>query len=183
MQANFLELKNLIMMVGMSTKFDALQKEVELLNLKISNSIPQHNAPQQYPLPRQHQILQQYPAPQQYHPTFRMSYPLFPIQTGFSPRIMVLNIQCFNPSAHSSGHWKVHELIGYLENQRLKGHLYPFILIALTETWRNSYHHDAQLTMPGYSLCRSDRSNRKGGGVLLYTDSDTLDSIVYTDTC
>ena len=82
MQANFLELKNL--MVGMSTKFDALQKEVELL--KISNSVPQPTAPQQCPAPRQHQILQQYPAPQQYHPTFRMSYPPLPIHTGFSPQ-------------------------------------------------------------------------------------------------
>ena len=87
---------------------------------------------------------------------------------------MVLNIQCLNPSTHSSGRWKVHELMGYLENQRLKGHLYPFI--ALTETWLKSYHHDAQLTIQGYSLCRSDRSNRKGGGVLLYT----LDSIPVT---
>ena len=81
-QTNFLELKNL--MVGMSTKFDALQKEVELL--KISNSVPQPTAPQQCPAPRQHQILQRYPAPQQYYPTFRMSYPPLPIHTGFSPQ-------------------------------------------------------------------------------------------------
>ena len=87
---------------------------------------------------------------------------------------MELNIRCFNPSAHGSGRWKIHELMGYLENQRLKGHLYPFI--AFTETWLKSYHHDAQLTIPGYSLCRNDRSNRKGGGVLLYT----LDSIPVT---
>ena len=35
---------------------------------------------------------------------------------GIFSSIMVLNIQCLNPSAHSSGRWKVHELMGYLEN-------------------------------------------------------------------
>ena len=136
-------------MVGMSTKFNALQKEVELL--KISNSVPQPTAPQQCPAPQQHQILQQYPAPSAVSPNVPNVLSTTPNSHGIFSSIMVLNIQCLNPSAHSSGRWKVHELMGYLENQRLKGHLYPFI--ALTETWLKSYHHDAQLTIPGYSLC------------------------------
>ena len=64
--------------------------------------------------------------------------------------------------------------MGHLEEERLKGHLYPFV--AITETWLKSYHRDAQLQIPGYSVSRSDRGNRIGGGVLLYS----LDSIPTT---
>ena len=68
------------LMVGMSTKFDALHKEVEML--KISNSIPQPTAPQAAPDSSAIycSLAVQYP------PTFRMSYPLLPIHTGFSPQ-------------------------------------------------------------------------------------------------
>ena len=64
--------------------------------------------------------------------------------------------------------------MGHMEEERLKGHLYPFV--AITETWLKSYHRDAQLQIPGYSITRSDRGNRTGGGVLLYS----LDSIPTT---
>ena len=66
--------------------------------------------------------------------------------------------------------------MGYLEEERLKGHLYPFV--AITETWLKSYHREAQLQIPGYSVSRSDRGKRTGGGVLLYS----LDSIPTTST-
>ena len=66
--------------------------------------------------------------------------------------------------------------MGHLEDERLKGHLYPFV--AITETWLKSYHRDAQLQIPGYSVSRADRGNRIGGGVLLYS----LDSIPATST-
>ena len=64
--------------------------------------------------------------------------------------------------------------MGHMEEERLKGHLHPFV--AITETWLKSYHRDAQLQIPGYSITRSDRGNRTGGGVLLYS----LDSIPTT---
>ena len=66
--------------------------------------------------------------------------------------------------------------MGHLEEERLKGHLCPFV--AITGTLLKSYHRDAQLQIPGYSLFRSDRGNRTGGGVLLYS----LDSIPTTST-
>ena len=66
--------------------------------------------------------------------------------------------------------------MGHLEEERLNGHLYPFV--AITETWLKSYHRDAQLQIPGYSVSRSDRGKRTGGGVLLYS----LDSIPTTST-
>ena len=60
--------------------------------------------------------------------------------------------------------------MSYIENERTKKHALPFI--CLTETWLKSYIADAQVNIPGYIVSRSDRNNRIGGGVLLYTHED-----------
>ena len=81
--------------------------------------------------------------------------------------IWLLNIQSFNPSAHSTSRSKATYLEDELRKEQAKNHTVP--LIALTETWLKSYIEDAQLQIPGYSLFSSDREARVGGGVLLYT--------------
>lgn len=43
-------------------------------------------------------------------------------------------------------------------------------IVTITESWSNLNHPDALLSIPGYSLFRSDR-NTRGGGVLLYVSS------------
>ena len=72
-----------------------------------------------------------------------------------------------NPGASSLSKWKVPELISYIEEERKKKHLLPFI--ALSETWLKGYISDAQIQIPGYDITRSDRGKRIGGGVLLYS--------------
>ena len=71
-----------------------------------------------------------------------------------------------------------HPEICHIDEQRELGHLFPFI--AITESWLKSYHSDAQLQVPGYSLTRSDRSKRTGGGVMLYSLSSLSVSISET---
>ena len=72
-----------------------------------------------------------------------------------------------NPSASSKSRWKVPEISALIQEEKSKNHSLPFI--ALTETWLKSYMSDAQLQIPGYSVSRSDRDARVGGGVLLYS--------------
>jgi hypothetical protein len=72
-----------------------------------------------------------------------------------------------NPSASSSVRWKIDELQSLIQEERVKNHSLPFL--AVTETWLKSYISDAQLHIPGYVVSRSDRGNRTGGGVLLYS--------------
>ena len=45
----------------------------------------------------------------------------------------------------------------------------PVKFIALTETWLWPYHSDAQVPIDGFNISRSDRKERRGGGVLLYS--------------
>ena len=59
------------------------------------------------------------------------------------------------------------EISALIEDEKSKNHSLAFI--ALTETWLKSYISDAQLHIPGYSVARSDRDARVGGGVLLYS--------------
>ena len=59
------------------------------------------------------------------------------------------------------------EISAYIQEEKRKNHSLPFI--ALTETWLKSYMSDAQLHIPGYTVSRSDRGSRVGGGVLLYS--------------
>ena len=45
-------------------------------------------------------------------------------------------------------------------------------VICLTETWLNSSVDSALVSLPNYSLCRSDRPNRRGGGTAIYIHHD-----------
>ena len=78
-------------------------------------------------------------------------------------------MQGMNPGANSESKWKIPYLTNYIAREESK--IFP--IIALTETWLKSYIQDAQLYIPGFEIIRSDRSSRKGGGVLLYL-SDQL---------
>mgnify|MGYP000268275354 CR=1 FL=1 len=41
-------------------------------------------------------------------------------------------------------------------------------IVAVTETWAAEYIVDRELALDGYNMIRKDRTNRKGGGVILY---------------
>ena len=60
------------------------------------------------------------------------------------------------------------------------------IMLAVTESWLNDQHVDAEVSMPNFSILRSDRKSREGGGVALYLREDiTGDILVQFDngTC
>ena len=86
---------------------------------------------------------------------------------SFLSSLLPLNARSLNPSANSASRWKLHDLIGHIEEKRQSGQLVPFI--AIIESWLKSYFSDAQLQIPGYSISRCDRSKKNGGGVLLYS--------------
>ena len=50
-------------------------------------------------------------------------------------------------------------------------------LICITETWLDSSVESSLVHMPGYSLCRNDRKDRRGGGTAVYIRSE----IVFAD--
>ena len=58
-------------------------------------------------------------------------------------------------------------------------------LIAVTESWANCTTPDSVYTLDGYSLCRNDRNNQAGGGILLYVNnclkSEINDDLTYSD--
>ena len=57
------------------------------------------------------------------------------------------------------------------------GPLHTIILpqiIAVTETWCQPHEQDGLYSIPGYSLYRSDRPNKPGGGTLLYISVPSL---------
>ena len=41
-------------------------------------------------------------------------------------------------------------------------------IITLSETWQNKDIDDNEIELPGYSITRRDRSERTGGGVMIY---------------
>ena len=88
---------------------------------------------------------------------------------------LVLNVQSMNPSASSTSRWKVPEISALIQKEKSKNHSLSFI--ALTETWLKSYMSDAQLQIPGYSVSRSHRDARLGGGVLLYSHVNLVSAL------
>ena len=78
-----------------------------------------------------------------------------------------MNMQSINPSATGSVRWKIPDLKSYILKESDINHSIPFI--ALTETWLKGYIADAQINLPGYTVTRSDRDKRIGGGVLLFS--------------
>lgn len=41
-------------------------------------------------------------------------------------------------------------------------------LIAVSETWFSSKHNDILISIPGFSVLRHDRANKRGGGIAIY---------------
>ena len=41
-------------------------------------------------------------------------------------------------------------------------------ILALTETWFDNSISDGEVSLPGYSIFRSDRTNRRGSGIAVY---------------
>jgi hypothetical protein len=92
--------------------------------------------------------------------------------------ISLLNIQSFNPGAHSASRRRASHLADCLNNKRARNHTAPFV--ALTETWLKSCINESQLDIPGYNHFRCDRGARTGGGVLLYSHEELPISSVLT---
>ena len=78
--------------------------------------------------------------------------------------LLVLNIQNMCPNALSSCNYKRAELESLITDS---GEEAPVKFIAVTETWLEAYHTDAQVNISGFNVSRSDRINRTGGDVLL----------------
>ena len=51
-------------------------------------------------------------------------------------------------------------------------------IIAVSETWANTDFPDGLYTLPGYQLYRADRHDKRGGGVMIYTQNDVSSSEV-----
>ena len=81
-----------------------------------------------------------------------------------------------SPKATSQSKWKIPYISDTLLNTA--GSSVPFL--AVTESWLKSYIHDAQVDIPNYSVLRSDRAARVGGGALLYIHDSLLVSEVQT---
>ena len=79
--------------------------------------------------------------------------------------LLLLNIQSMNPSATSQCQYK-HKEIEALGNEEC---VVPVKFIAVTETWLQPHISDAQVQIENFSVLRSDRLNRTGGGVALYS--------------
>ena len=89
---------------------------------------------------------------------------------------MLINIQSINPSASSQCRWKIHELEALIRDEREHNKFPAFI--ALTETWLDPHIANAQVQLDHYNITRTDRGERVGGGVMLYSH----ESIPVTDT-
>ena len=77
-----------------------------------------------------------------------------------------MNIQGFNPSARSKSSWKLprlNEELDFYKNQKFN---VPFL--ALAETWLKKEITEAEISISGYNIFRSDRESTAHGGVILY---------------
>ena len=52
------------------------------------------------------------------------------------------------------------------------------IMVGVTESWLNDQHADAEVNIPGFSILRSDRKNREGGGVVLFLRDDITGDVL-----
>ena len=78
--------------------------------------------------------------------------------------LLLLNARSLSPAGDTC--WKLGLIRDYVRTEKT-----PTIAIAVTETWFKGYHSDAQVEIPGYSVYRSDRESRVGGGCALYVHS------------
>ena len=53
-------------------------------------------------------------------------------------------------------------------------------ILAFTETWLDNSVSDGEVSLPGYSIFRSDRTNGRGGGIAVYV-KETLSVIRRSD--
>ena len=81
-------------------------------------------------------------------------------------QFILLNSRSLSPSASGSCQWKLEYLKSFLSHPQV-----PVFAAALTETWFREEHTEAQVAVEGYTLIRSDRPSRKGGGCALYLNS------------
>ena len=75
----------------------------------------------------------------------------------------MLNIQGLDPSASSTSQWKIPYLEGIVKES-----VESYSIISITETWLKPPINDAQLSIQGYNIHRSDRTKRERGGCCLY---------------
>ena len=93
---------------------------------------------------------------------------------------MLLNARSLNPSASSETRYKLENLKDTICNSDI-----PAMAVAITETWWRPEFSDAQVGIPGYSVIRSDREGRVGGGCALYLHSSLSpsDQVAFSDNC
>ena len=65
----------------------------------------------------------------------------------------------------------VQSLFGKIDELKLLTSEENFDIMFLTETWLTDDISDGELSIPGYSIFRRDRFNRKGGGIAIYIKS------------
>ena len=65
-------------------------------------------------------------------------------------------------------HLNVRSLLGKMDQLRLLCDRNGADIITLSETWLNKDIDDSEIELPGYSIIRRDRSERTGGGVIIY---------------
>ena len=65
-------------------------------------------------------------------------------------------------------YFNARSLFNKIDELRALTHNNPPKIIAVTETWCQPHEQDGLYSIPGYSLYRSDRPNKPGGGTLLY---------------
>ena len=84
-----------------------------------------------------------------------------------------------SPAATSTARWK----IPFIQETIISSSCRPPPFIGITETWLKSYITDAQVSLKGYQVFRSDRPGRVGGGCLLYVNEQLVvtDSSHYED--
>ena len=75
-------------------------------------------------------------------------------------------------------HLNVRSLLGKMDQLRLLCEHNGADIITLSETWLNKDIDDSEIELPGYSIIRRDRSERTGGGVIIYIH----EGLVFSET-
>ena len=52
------------------------------------------------------------------------------------------------------------------------------LMVGVTESWLSDQHADAEVNIHGFSILRSDRKNREGGGVVLFLRDDITGDVL-----
>ena len=84
-------------------------------------------------------------------------------------KIYLVNGRSISPSAAGNTRWKLPFIRETLLEEESS---LPVLALAITETWLKPYISDAQIKLEDYSVFRSDRPDRVGGGCVLYVKDD-----------